>query len=108
MPCLTCPGCGQTEIHHLNGGGKAGQKRRGDEFTIPLGTWAHRGIPLAGWTAKQMEAAYGPSLARTSKKFRECYGSDEVLLIRANVALGPGIGYQPIRLVVDGKPLPIL
>lgn len=90
MPCLTCPGCGITEIHHLNGGGKAGQKRRGDEYTVPLGTWAHRGVPLAGWTAKQMEVTYGPSLARNSKAFRARYGTDDLLLRATNELLEIG------------------
>lgn len=72
------------EIHHLNLGGKAGQARRGDECTIPLSAWHHRGEPLPGYTATQMCELYGPSLARQSRAFRERYGSDDELLAKVN------------------------
>ena len=87
MPCVTCPGCGPTEIHHLNASGRAGQKRRGDEFTIPLGSWAHRGVPLTGKNSSDMEIIFGPSLARSSRKFRSTYGADDVLLAIVNKSL---------------------
>jgi hypothetical protein len=87
MPCLVCPGCGPTEIHHLNLGGKAGQKRRGDEFTIPLGAWAHRGVIPPGVSGGAMEILYGPSLARGSRRFREAFGTDEELLAKTNKLL---------------------
>jgi hypothetical protein len=72
------------EIHHLNLGGKAGQARRGDEYTIPLSTWHHRGEPLPGYTATKMREEFGPSLARQSRAFRAKYGSDEKLLAKVN------------------------
>lgn len=72
------------EIHHLNLGGKAGQARRGDEWTIPLSPWHHRGEPMPGYTATQMREQFGPSLARSSKAFRERYGSDDKLLAKVN------------------------
>jgi hypothetical protein len=72
------------EIHHLNLGGKAGQARRGDEYTIPLSTWHHRGEPLPGYTATQMYERFGPSLARHSREFRMHYGTDDELLERVN------------------------
>ena len=72
------------EIHHLNLGGKAGQKRRGDEATIPLSRWHHRGIPAQGMTAAQMTELYGPSLAHNSRAFRARYGSDDELLAKVN------------------------
>jgi hypothetical protein len=86
MSCLACwldrmaRPCGPTEIHHLNEGGKAGQKRRGDEFTIPLGPWHHRGQPPGTLKARDMALMFGPSLARQSRAFRERYGSDDELL----------------------------
>jgi hypothetical protein len=52
------------DIHHLNEGGKAGQKRRGDAFTIPLCPWHHRGVTEWLWTAKKMAEWMGPSLAK--------------------------------------------
>jgi hypothetical protein len=72
------------EIHHLNLGGRAGNKRRGDEFTIPLSAWHHRGEPLPGRTATQMTLIYGPSLARESRAFRQRYGTDDQLLSKVN------------------------
>lgn len=75
------------EIHHLNGGGHHGQKRRGDEYTIPLCTWHHRGIG----PAKEYAEMYGPSWAKGSKPFRAVYGSDDELLALANRLIAAGI-----------------
>jgi hypothetical protein len=72
------------EIHHLNLGGRAGQKRRGDEYTIPLSSWHHRGVPHDGRTASAMRVLYGPSLALHSKAFRVHYGTDDVLLAKTD------------------------
>jgi hypothetical protein len=63
------------EIHHLNLGGHAGQKRRGDEFTIPLCRWHHQG---------QVPEMSGPSLKWSPKVFRERYGTDDELLAKVN------------------------
>lgn len=88
MGCMACfeqglPGV-PGEIHHLNLGGKAGQKRRGDEFTVPLCAWHHRGEPLRFETKTTMAMHYGPSLACSSKRFREEFGSDDELLAKVN------------------------
>ena len=94
MPCVACTidGVmsvgGPTEVHHCNLGGKAGQKRRGDWFTLPLCRWHHQGIPKDGMSSMQAEARFGPSLKFKSKRFRERYGSDQVLLERTNEMLG--------------------
>ena len=94
MPCIACTiegvvsVCGPTECHHLNFDGKAGQKRRGDWFTIPLGRYHHQGIPKDGMNAMQAEMHYGPSLKLKSKRFRERYGSDDELLAMVNKRLG--------------------
>lgn len=72
------------EIHHLNEGGKAGQKRRGDEFTIPLSPWHHRGVVMTGHTRASMREQFGPSLAHESRAFRERYGTDDELLAKVN------------------------
>lgn len=93
LPCICCemeklPGqCGPTEEHHLNLGGKAGQKRRGEKFSIPLGRWHHRGEPPGKLTVSQAAAVYGPSLAKASKKFRDRYGTDDELLQLTNERL---------------------
>lgn len=70
------------EVHHL----LSGNKRRGHLFTIPLCPWHHRG-DAGGWGVKWMEANMGPSLARTSRKFRAVYGTDDELLERTNKLL---------------------
>jgi hypothetical protein len=80
--------CGVTEIHHLTIGGYAGQKRRGDLETIPLGRWHHQGIPKVGRTSAHMEELYGPSYRFTSREFRKSYGSDDQLLARVNELIG--------------------
>ena len=79
--------CGHTEVHHLNLDGKAGQKRRGHDFTIPLGRWHHQGIPLNGFTSEQMRLFFGPSLKLHSREFRAEYGSDDELLAKVNQLL---------------------
>lgn len=92
LPCLACEWEGfsqplPTESHHLNTGGLAGQKRRGDEYQIPLCSWHHRGEILDGTRAKDMTMMYGPSLARQSKMFRLRYGTDQELLAKTNAKL---------------------
>lgn len=89
LPCVAClmEGnelfCGLTEVHHL----LLGNRRRGHMFVAPLCAWHHRGEPLDGMSAKEMEGALGPSLARSSKRFRVMFGSDDELLARVNELL---------------------
>jgi hypothetical protein len=75
--------CGRTEVHHLLSGGI----RRGHTFTIPLGQWHHQGIPLPGYSAKQMRNFFGPSLRLHSKAFKAQYGTDDELLAKVNALL---------------------
>jgi len=84
--------CDYAEIHHLNGGGHHGQKRRGDEYTIPLGPWHHRGIGNAADLTKRG----GPSWAKGSKPFREVYGTDAELLALVNELIEP-IRYEVVK-----------
>jgi hypothetical protein len=93
LPCIACTieglpeQCGPTEEHHLNLDGHAGQKRLGDEYSIPLGRYHHRGEPPPGMTAVDAAIKYGPSLARQSRQFRAQYGVDSELLRRTNELL---------------------
>lgn len=85
LPCIACEQEGvqqpsPTEAHHLNLGGKAGQKRLGDDFQIPLCAWHHRGEPPRNVTTSESTYTFGPSLARDSKMFRFTYGQDSQLL----------------------------
>lgn len=90
MPCIACQLWGvhhqpnKTEAHHLNLDGKAGQKRRGDAFTIPLCRWHHQGIKRGAIDTKAMTALYGPSLKLQSKAFRLAFGRDDDLLALVN------------------------
>lgn len=72
------------DVHHLNTGGHAGQKRRGDEFTIGLSPWHHRGIPIDGLTPEGCRRLLGPSLKLEPNAFRETFGSDDELLAEQN------------------------
>lgn len=81
--CLACRKKGYRsapDVHHLNLGGHAGQKRRGDEFSIGLCPYHHRGVaPFAN-----ARAVLGPSLALEPRRFREVFGSDDALLAWQN------------------------
>ncbi len=72
------------EKHHLTGGGKHGQKRRGEECTIGLNPWSHRGEPFGQWTKERCLEIFGPSYAKQPRRFRELYGSDDELLAEQN------------------------
>lgn len=89
LPCVACAGtafgrllpCGPTEVHHLI----SGNKRRGHQFTIPLGSWHHRGSAQRDRLGAEM--TYGPSLALSSKRFHAVFGSDDELLAATNKML---------------------
>lgn len=69
------------ERHHLLTTGLHGNgKRRGDEFTICLSPWSHRGQPFNGWSEGQCREMFGPSYAQEPTLFRETFGSDDELL----------------------------
>ena len=89
LPCLACEKEGveqplPTEEHHLNLDGHAGQERLGDDYSVPLCKWHHRGDPPEKMTASKATFEYGPSLARSSKLFRAAYGYDDELLAATN------------------------
>lgn len=83
--CLACRKRGwysSPDVHHLNLGAHAGQKRRGDEATIGLCPYHHRSV-----TVLPMGLAYrslGPSLAREPNEFRRTFGTDDELLAEQN------------------------
>lgn len=77
--CVACRKLGRfshADVHHLLSGGR----RRGHRFTIPLCPWHHRGEEAVYVPVREMEKLSGPSLARTPRKFRERFGTDEELL----------------------------
>lgn len=91
LGCIACRKRGYkhypAEIHHLNLGGKAGQKRRGHDFTIPLCAWHHRGDSGMFKVSSNLER-FGPSLAKSSKAFRIEFGTDDELLSEVNALIG--------------------
>lgn len=86
--CLACRQRGwysTPDVHHLNLGAHAGQKRRGDDYTIGLCPYHHRGV-----TTLRIGQAYrslGPSLAREPNEFRAEFGSDDALLTQQNLLI---------------------
>jgi hypothetical protein len=94
FPGIGCVACRKderfnfnTQAHHLNVGGKAGQKRRGHDETIPLCPWHHQALPPQGKTQAWATEYMGPSLALSSKAFRARYGTDDELLSLTNELL---------------------
>lgn len=87
MGCLPCWMQGRPnvypEIHHLNLDGKAGQKRRGDAFTIPLCQWHHQGRTDGTCSVEDLRLWIGPSL-KQSRAFRSKFGTDDALLAKTN------------------------
>lgn len=82
--CLACKveGCIQplrTEAHHLVDNGYR-RLSGGDDATIPLCGWHHRGEPSPGLTGRLMRNLYGPSLATDKKAFVAKYGKERYLL----------------------------
>jgi len=87
------------DIHHLTSGGR----RRGDEATISLSPWHHRGLTENG-SKQHYSGLYGPSFAHGRRGFQEFFGSDDYLLEVQNVVLAhyqqtPWFNYVPHREV---------
>lgn len=76
------------DIHHLTEGGR----RLGNQFTIPLSPWTHRGVCDTGWTVKEMETTFGPSLARNKRLFVATYGTERYLLEKVDALIDLRMG----------------
>lgn len=69
------------EIHHITSGGR----RLGNDKTIPLTEWFHRGIiPQDCKTSSEATQKYGPSLAKDKHEFECAFGGEEFLLAETN------------------------
>lgn len=76
------------EKHHLLTTGMHGNgRRRGEEFTIGLNSWSHRGQTIYGWSAARCRDVLGPSMALEPRKFRAEFGSDDKLLPYQNALI---------------------
>jgi len=99
MPCICCEIKGvcqssRTEAHHLVDKGNRAASG-GDQSTIPLCGWHHRGEPSKSFEGvafrrSWMLSAYGPSLKFQGKKggFVEKWGTERELLAKTNELLG--------------------
>ena len=72
------------EIHHM----LSGNKRIGDEATVPLCRWHHQGVSQVTPNAIMLEQ-YGPSWHKHRREFRKRYGSDAELIETVNKYLEP-------------------
>ena len=85
---LGCIACGHNgvwhvpcDIHHIT----EGHDRLGDEYTIPLCAFHHRGIAENVW-----DKLRGPSLARSKRDFVNEYGTERELLAETNRLIKAG------------------
>jgi|SRR6185437_2494416 len=81
--------CGYAEIHHLVDHGYRTHSG-GNQATIPLGPWHHRGEPRIDYTATEMRQIWGPSMFHESKEFARLYGGQRELLAKVNEMLSEG------------------
>jgi hypothetical protein len=92
LGCVACwmngRGFVPPEIHHQTDCGFTTSQ----DATIALCPWHHRAQCRDGWTSAHMTLAYGPSLARGSKPFRERFGSDAEMLAFQNALIAK---YRP-------------
>jgi hypothetical protein len=80
---------GPTEIHHLVDKGSR-KASGGNQSTIPLCRWCHRGEPIIAKGARYMRERFGPSMFLESRAFAQLYGSQRYLLSRVNDMLSSG------------------
>lgn len=71
------------DVHHITRGGR----RMGNQYTIPLSPWSHRGVCAAGFSKDEMTKMYGPSLAYSKKDFIAKFGTEMELLAKVNERL---------------------
>jgi hypothetical protein len=67
------------DVHHLVEG-----YRLGNQYTIPLNPWFHRGVTVDNCSQADMERIYGPSLAKNKRAFVDTFGTERQLLEKVN------------------------
>lgn len=92
--CIACVlgghlACGKVEMHHLVDKGYR-KHSGGNQATIPLGAWHHRGEPFMNTTGSQMRMKFGPSMFHEAKEFARVFGTQRELLARINEMLSEG------------------
>ncbi len=78
----------QPDIHHIVDNGYR-KHSGGNQATIPLCPYHHRGIPAEGCDYRYMREIYGPSLRLESREFHRIYGTERYLLGYVNQLLAP-------------------
>jgi hypothetical protein len=90
MGCICCQiellGYSAPDMHHLVDKGYR-RLSGGDQATIPLCPWHHRGIAPDGFSQSTAVLAYGPSLALHKRRFVAHYGTERELLARVDERL---------------------
>lgn len=83
MGCICCSiegiGYVPVDVHHLVDKGYR-KHSGGNQSTLPLCPWHHRGVPPTGMSADDALFYAGPSLELHKKRFIETYGTERELL----------------------------
>lgn len=93
LGCIACRIEGRraaAEFHHVTDAGR----RLGHRYGLPLCAWHHRGQPESGVRPSLAEQVFGPSLARSKRRFDEAYGGEEVLLVEVQRLLERRYGVE--------------
>lgn len=95
LGCIACSingfWAGAPEIHHLVDKGYR-KHSGGDEATLPLCAWHHRGEPWIDFPVSYMRERFGPSMALEAKLFAQEFGAQRELLAKVNEMLSEGNG----------------
>jgi hypothetical protein len=87
MGCIACSingySAGIAEMHHLVDKGYR-KHSGGNQATIPLCAWHHRGEPWMDFPVSYMRERFGPSMALESKTFSVEFGTQRELLAKVN------------------------
>lgn len=90
LGCIACSingfWAGGAEVHHLVDKGYR-KHSGGNQATIPLCSWHHRGEPWTDFPVSYMRERFGPSMFHESKAFAEEFGSQRELLAKVNELL---------------------
>jgi hypothetical protein len=90
LGCIACHLDGYrgvpAEMHHLVDKGYR-KHSGGNNATLPLCEWHHRGQPPMDFTVAYMHSTRGPSMHWHGKEFTQRYGTQRELLAKVNEAI---------------------
>ena len=90
IECLPQPNA--SEIHHQTKYGR----QIGQDHSVCLCQWHHRGICVIGKTSREMAFEFGPSLAKQPRKFFDIYGANAEQLEFQNRLIGWELTADPV------------